>query len=217
MTERITLIGLVGRAGTGKDTVAGLLAYHYGFLQDAFADPIRAMVRTMLRGHQLPEAALSLREHKEAPLAHIGVSPRVLMQQLGEAWRRADQDIWVKLLALRCGLHAESACPVHDRIVVSDVRYRNEASWIRQRGGKLLRIIRDDAEPVAAHESEQQFGYVACDATILNDGALNDLPRKLDEALHTARVAMSRRSVMSSNDTATSSVAGHTYRSCDED
>jgi hypothetical protein len=218
MSERITLIGLVGQAGTGKDTVAGLLSYHYGFLVEAFADPIRAMVRTVLRGHQLPEAALTERALKEQPLPHVDISPRVLMQQLGEAWRRADENVWVKLLALRCGLHSASACQVHDRIVIADVRYRNEASWIRQRGGKLLRVIRD-VPAVAAHESEQQFGYIACHATILNDGTLDDLPRKLDEALHASRVDLSRRngSTLAWHDTAGSGLDGTTFRRCDED
>lgn len=38
-------IGLCGRAGTGKDTVASYLADNYGFVQVAFADPIKRLIR----------------------------------------------------------------------------------------------------------------------------------------------------------------------------
>ncbi|EGQ60777.1 hypothetical protein GGI1_02582, partial [Acidithiobacillus sp. GGI-221] len=37
-TKLQTLIGLTGAAGSGKDTVAGVLALEHGFQQVAFAD-----------------------------------------------------------------------------------------------------------------------------------------------------------------------------------
>jgi hypothetical protein len=67
----IKLIGLAGKAGTGKDTAADHLEEHHAFARYAFAAPIRAMLAA---GLDIDDEYFRDRELKEAPLPPYGVS-----------------------------------------------------------------------------------------------------------------------------------------------
>jgi len=90
------LIGLTGPAGSGKDTVARLLCEQHGFVQIAFADPLRAMLKA---GLGLTDEHFNNREDKEAPLEWLGKSPRQLLQTLGTEWgrRQVHPHLWLEL------------------------------------------------------------------------------------------------------------------------
>ena len=62
------LIGLSGKAGSGKDTAAEYLMAMHGFRQVAFADPLRAVVSAVFG---VPPADFRDREAKEARLADL--------------------------------------------------------------------------------------------------------------------------------------------------
>lgn len=66
------LIGLTGRAGCGKDTVARFLCEAHGFVQIALADPLRDGLKAMLG---VTDEQLHRRDLKEAPIDWIGRSP----------------------------------------------------------------------------------------------------------------------------------------------
>lgn len=169
MTHDMTLIGLTGRAGTGKDTAAAYLVQRYGFAQASFADPIRSMVLCMLEEADLDHAWLTERALKEALIPELGTSARALMQTIGtECGRMLNPDIWVNHLQRRLGL---PDAPVHDRVVISDVRMFNEAAWVQRQGGTVLRLHRPQADAVRAHPSEAFIDHLAADHhDIINDG-----------------------------------------------
>ena len=101
----LTLIGLAGRAGTGKDTVAAHLAERYNVLLYALANPIRgALAGAFGLGDELVDRSL-----KELPVPWLGQSPRRLMQSLGD-WGRelCGADVWLRV-AERVGAEAEHA------------------------------------------------------------------------------------------------------------
>jgi len=182
MSERIIIIGLAGHAGAGKDVAARYLVGRYGFVQAAFADPIRDMAALLLEQIGVPESYLRHRVFKERPLAELGFSPRALMQVLGtEVGRALNPDLWVKHLALRLGLQPNGG-PVHDRIVISDCRFPNEAYWIRAKGGKLVRLTRPQAQGQArAHVSETALADMTPDYDVLNDSGTEwSLQMRLD-------------------------------------
>lgn len=173
MSEQITLIGLSGLAGTGKDEAARYLCREYGFVQASFADPIRSMALLLLEEAGIDHAWLTERHLKEQLIEALGVSGRALLQVLGtEVGRALSQDIWVRHLALRLGLAPDpcTATPIHDRIVVSDVRFANECAWLRGRGGRLVRLHRSAASPVRPHVSEQQVLDLPADVDLWNNG-----------------------------------------------
>lgn len=168
----VTIIGLTGLAGTGKDSAALYLCQEYGFVQAAFADPLRSMVLQFLEEAGLDHAWLTERRCKERLITGLGVSARALMQTLGtEVGRALHPDLWVRHLGLRLGLDGQTgSTPVHDRIVISDVRFGNEAAWLRARGGRLVRLHRDTAAGVRPHASELQVLDLVPDVDLWNNG-----------------------------------------------
>jgi len=147
MTHPI-LIGLTGPAGCGKDTFAkGMPAFH----RYALAGPIKRGISEMF---SLSEEFWTDRKLKEAPLPWLGKSPRQLAQTLGTEWGRemVDPDLWLKLMQQRWAMVSTSPCPW---MVVTDVRFDNEALTILEMGGEVWSIERPDLPPVAGHSSEK--------------------------------------------------------------
>ena len=180
MNERITIIGLTGRAGSGKDTAADYLCHNYAFVRASFAEPLKAMLEAMLEHASIDHIWLHEPAYKNRPIPGLTASGRQLMQTLGTEWGRTcvSPDLWVTLLDRHLGISAER--PVHDRIVITDVRFGNEAAWIKAQGGQLLRIVREQAVPVRAHESEQHIDGLDADCAIHNSGSLQGLYALLD-------------------------------------
>lgn len=180
--ERLIIIGLAGHAGAGKDVAARYLVARYGFVQAAFADPIRDMAALLLEQIGVHDSYLRHRAMKERPLPELGFSPRALMQVLGtEVGRSLNPDLWVRHLERRLGLQPNWV-PVHDRIVISDCRFPNEAYWIRAKGGTVVRLTRPQAQGQArAHVSETALDGLAPDYDVLNDGVTEwSLQMRLD-------------------------------------
>lgn len=166
------VIGLTGRARSGKDTVAailidtGLARYQYGL-----ADPIRAMLKAGLR---IDMDAADWQQRKEEALAHLGVTPRRLMQTLGTEWGRnlVHENVWI-------GEAQQTLAALGQGMVISDVRFPNEAEWIRKIGGRIIHVHRRDAPPVEAHSSEGGVSFTDNDRLLDNSGTLDELRTKV--------------------------------------
>lgn len=167
--DPIILLGLTARAGSGKDTAADYLCQRYGFVRAAFAEAPRNMLEALLAHAGVDHAWLFEPGRKEQPMPVLGTSYRRAMQTLGTEWGRGllDDDVWVRVLDAHLGLSAQQ--PVHDRIVITDVRFPNEAAWLRQQGGHLLRLVREQAAPVHDHVSEQHTDTLEADSSLVNN------------------------------------------------
>lgn len=188
------IIAFAGLAGTGKDTAAAHLVQRYGFVQAAFADPIRSMALILMEEAGIDDAWLTERALKESPMPGLGVSARALLQTLGtEVGRHLSPDLWTRHMGLRLGLEACSyevelwpRQPVHDRIVISDCRFENEAQWVKRYGGHIIRLHRHQAGEVRNHASEAQVLSLPADVDIHNHGLTVDgLHALLDGAMAT--------------------------------
>lgn len=170
-----TLIGLSGLAGSGKDTAAtALLANGYACM--AFADPMRSMLRELLLHSVGDDSYMVYRKLKEQEIAGIGVSYRHLAQTLGTEWGRAiAPDFWIRIAEATMNFRLRMSGNQPMRFVVSDVRFANEAAWIRERGGVIWRIERASANPVRHHVSEQELYQFDADETLHNNGNIQDL------------------------------------------
>lgn len=157
------LIGLMGKAGAGKDTLAAQLA-PLGFTRVAFADALYEEVAA-----DYGVTVDLLRERKDEYVEALRDTPREILQNRGVLRRTINTDYWVfiaeeKLTALR---------DTGTSVVVTDVRFPNEYRAIVKAGGILVRVIRDAGHlrlrgTAAEHISETALdGYVA-DAVVEN-------------------------------------------------
>lgn len=167
------LIGLHGLARTGKDTVARYLAAHYALLSYAFAEPLKQALAQMfnLTEAQLEGAA------KEQNIEWLGKSPRQLMQLLGTEWGRhlVHHELWLLLAEQNIGNHLSIDQARYSGVVVRDVRFENEATWLRKQGGNVVHILRPEAPSVASHSSESGLMIHDNDFLLRNEGSLDEL------------------------------------------
>lgn len=175
------LIGLTGYAGSGKDTVRAILEKQHGARGLAFADPIREMLRPLLRMLGAEEH-MDIRALKEQTLAGLKVSYRELAQTLGTEWacEKLDPEFWVKIAAARVdGAWYRPA----QLVVISDVRFPNETDWITYRGGQIWHVDRPALAAVRSHVSEQWVRDLPVHLRIDNRGTLDDLASEVRRAV----------------------------------
>lgn len=164
------LIGITGKARSGKDTIAKHLASKHGFEHYWFSKPMKDALAVMLGWTS---------EHLYGDLKEVvdpfyNVSPRRALQTIGTDWGRdlINKDLWL--------LCAERAISNSPNLVISDVRFDNEASLIRSRGGFIISISRSDAQEIAEHVSESGVSDNLIDMTIENEGTIEQLQALID-------------------------------------
>lgn len=171
------LIGLAGPAGVGKDTVGNRLYYMHGFINTSFAEPLRIAASEIFG---IDYNHFTDRELKDSVVEYWGMTPRQMIQRLGTEGVRGTfgEDFWLK----RWKMVKETAGM--SRVVVTDVRFLNEAAMIREMGGKIVHMLRPDLEPVEGnHASGQGIPFLAGDYILDNDGDLKGLYEKVDALL----------------------------------
>lgn len=176
------IIGIAGLAGAGKNTVAAMIP---GAFVVQLADPLYAMISAMLG---TPEPLLRRREFKEADVPWLGRSPRQLLQTLGTEWgrRQVADDIWIRLLDRRIKVLEQQGVTT---IAVADVRFDNEADYLRRIGGEVWHVRRASVEANDGHASEAGVTPMPHDVCIDNDGTLDDLRRAVLAAFSREAVA----------------------------
>jgi hypothetical protein len=168
LPSRRRVIGLCGYAGSGKDEAAkGLFAD--GWERVALADALRKALLALDPEIKLANVSAYL-VHWESwdELKRQIPEVRELLQRMGtEAGRDIHgQDCWVNI-ARRKILATTSD------VVVTDIRFANEAAMIRELGGVLIRVERPGVGPVNEHVSEVM--PFEADHTLLNDGTIEQL------------------------------------------
>ena len=172
------LIGLAGKAGAGKDTVADYLWEKEGAIKIAFADALRSAATSIFG---LGPVNFLDRDLKEEEVKYWGMTPRRMLQLLGtEATKPVfGDDIWLKRWFL-----SYSAVRDTDHVVVPDVRFDVEAEAIRHLGGTIVHIVRPGAGlsgAASGHSSEAGIELRNGDMYLSNRGSVEDLRHKVDE------------------------------------
>lgn len=88
------------------------------------------------------------------------------------------EDVWVVKVEQK--IHAAGVTDV----VMTDVRFASEAEWVVGNGGRIIEITRPGVGPVNGHSSEKGLDPRFITATVANDGSLEDLARRIDQAIN---------------------------------
>jgi hypothetical protein len=209
------LVGVVGKARHGKDSIGNILLDH-GFMKDAFAKPVKDAVKAIWDFSD--EQLYGSETQKNTVDPRWNVSPRQAMQFFGtEVGRDAlpklmpqfGSGFWVEHFRLRLlsylKKHKADPASHSSNIVVCDVRFPNEAKFIRNSGGLIVRVRRPQLEPKtetpdtvkkedddrkepedkplqlgAEHRSETLMDGIDEDVLVINDGTLGDLRQKVE-------------------------------------
>jgi energy-coupling factor transporter ATP-binding protein EcfA2 len=181
-----TVIGITGRFGSGKSTLAELLAELIpGARVTALADDLKEDVHAML-GRQLGAAFLDVADDRAALESLKGECLGPIYQGYGELCRRLyGEAYWIERLVLRLRrLDIE-------RPIVADVRYPNEARWVRSTGGIVIAVTgpcrREGDRRSPDHPSERYVDEIAADASVVVENN-RDLAALRDEASRLAMV-----------------------------
>lgn len=188
------LIGMTGRAGSGKTTAANWVLRNHGTANAmSFAGPLKSMTRELLR-MALPKGEaekagtyISDPILKETPIPYLGgLTARRIMQTLGTEWGRValHPDFWVGIAAAKVERQLGSTFKKSDKvplkIIFDDVRFANEADMIRAYGGVVVQVVRPDSDKpadIASHASEAMD--FTPDITIINEGTVEELDAKM--------------------------------------
>ena len=207
------IIGIVGFIGSGKDTVADYLVNFHGYKRESFANSLKDAVsqvfgwpRELLEGRTKES-----REWRETPdewwskRLKQDITPRYVLQYWGtEVVRKGfHDDMWVASLEHRL-LNSQND------IVITDCRFPNEIKAIRAAGGRVIRIKRgpepvwfNDArsmnkgpsrnmswalskhniEELGIHASETAWVGQKFDATLNNDGTIEELYHQIEREI----------------------------------
>ena len=163
------IIGLSGYAQSGKDTVAELLCLNYGFKRISFALPMRDAIYTLNPYVEGGNRIVDLVDEYGWDVAKANPEVRRLLQVFGtEVGRKMfNINFWVDIAL--AGLNPEH------RVVLSDVRFPNEAEAIKNLGGQVWRINRHNLTPVNGHKSEHAMDNYMFKHVLYNDGTIDDL------------------------------------------
>lgn len=183
-----TLIGLLGKQGSGKDTTADILVAEYGFKRYALADPIREMalvIDPLVSGWE-PGTYV----HLSSMIKNFGwdraksdiPEVRHLLQVIGtDAVRNViGPDTWIDLARKRLQGPLEAG----QDFVITDIRYPNEAALVTDLGGTIVKLERDN--PTASnvtHISESGIDSIKWDWALDNNGTLEHLADQLDRVM----------------------------------
>lgn len=198
------VIGLHGKAQSGKDTTCDIIKdwganFHYTVERDAFADRLKISAARALGFEgddyecimfcddlkfageikvEWDQEALDESPSVTTSWDGWSITGRQYLQLYGtEAHREVfDTDFWIKQVT-----EQERDC---DILVITDVRFPNEAEAIRQMGGEVWQIVRGGSG-AGNHASEKAISNYLIDLVISNNGSLAGLRKSVFACMET--------------------------------
>ncbi len=176
MTKHI--IGLCGDKFHGKDTFADALCNLHGFERFAFANPLK---ESAAAAFGRPTAEFHDVALKETPIpGWPNWTYRKVLEWLGtDVYRKEFPGIWWKSTMAKIDASAGT------KFVITDVRFQDEEKAVRERGGKLIRIVNprvaatpadpQECETLGLHPSMWTHHTFNVDLVVQNDGTVHDL------------------------------------------
>lgn len=180
------IIGFSGIAGSGKDSCCNIIMKNYeNWVKTSFAKSMKDAVAAMygLPRNMLEGDTKESREWREQPcefwskkLNIEGLTPRKILQNFGTQLVRTyvNENFWVD----RLEFELETLIKEGKNVLITDVRFPNEAEMIRSKGGQIWHVFCGEVpqwftdykdkniEPKNIHESEYKWAKVKPDVVI---------------------------------------------------
>lgn len=182
----MAIIGISGYSGSGKDTAGRIIQY---LLCKHAIVPVNEIIENYKDFEQCLEKASGYKIKKisyrlkqiasiltnipiekfeeqefKTKMINSSITVREFLQKIGDRLREIDENIFINSLM--------SEYKENDNWIITDVRYPNEASIIKEKGGILIRIRRNGVVPINSHISETALDDWDFDYRITNDFSL---------------------------------------------
>ena len=162
------IIGLSGKAQSGKDTVGDYLVRSYGFIRVASADALKNIVSRHLGWDGVKDD-----------------KGRKLLPEVGCSVRDYDQDFWITRTIWK--IKELTIANIGSNFVITDVRFRNEARILKEQGAVVIRLERQGAIK-STHISETELdSYTEFDSIIDNNNTVECLYDRVDDIMKNLR------------------------------
>jgi len=184
------LIAFGHKLQVGKTDAANYLTGKYDdFAKLSFAKRLKSTVISVF-----PDTTTYIMDHDyDTVISKGGNNPlnktaRQVLQDTGVALRKIWPRVWIDAVEKkweyikRCGV--DRGKQYH--FVIDDLRFKNEAEWVKKQGGLCVKIERPRgaSHGVDKHASETELeNYGQWDFTLMNDGPLDDLFLQIDQQL----------------------------------
>ena len=177
------IIGLTGHAQSGKDTAGKYLVEKHGFTRIGLADAVKECLYALdpeFRSDILETVMWTVKEHVdgygwESTKGYPTV--REYLQRMGTEVGRniISPTVWLDIAERKIKELGPNA-----KVVITDIRFPNEAEWVRALGGQVVRINREGFGPVNDHASDARLDDALVDAELQNDFTLENLYLQLE-------------------------------------
>lgn len=179
------IIGITGKIGSGKSTIANYLTDVYGFKEYSFASPLKEIgeifgfTHTQLYGTQ---------QQKLEKNEIWGISARDFLQKVGtELFRDRLQEV-LPDIKIKRGIWSDMFRKKYESspglYVISDVRFLDEYQTIKDLGGIVIRVNRNETINKGgkehAHRSETIMDHITPDFIVSNDSSVYELKKQMD-------------------------------------
>lgn len=182
----LMIIGLAGKKGSGKDTLGTYIIEKYHFQRIAFGDPVKEICKILFGFTQN-----QLHGRGKEDITQYGLKPREAFQCIGTDFGRElihdifidnksilnieRGNLWIEIFNRECEKKTGN-------VVITDVRFRNEADAIRKKGGIIILINSDFCNSIDNHKSEEVD--ITPDYIIRNNSSKEELYKKIDTIIN---------------------------------
>jgi len=182
------IIGITGKIGSGKTTLANYLVKSHNYTEYSMASPIKSIAQIFGYTHDQLNGS---QQQKLEIHEHWGISGREFLQKVGtELFRDKIKEVlpnmksvWVDLFRLQYEKEPKA-------YVISDIRFVDEANIIKQLGGIIIKVVRNSDVSSATriehvHKSELEMDSIPIDITIDNNRlGKEDIKKDIDNFLN---------------------------------
>lgn len=189
------IIGLVGKARSGKDTFANMLYRKMDsndilFLTYSFAGELKAR---MMEDFELDNEQVNgnLKEVPDPRYPKKGGghwTPREILQFMGtDAYRAIDEHFWVKQLMKTIDRSTNRKDGDQINFIITDCRFPDEIRAVEDRNGVIIKIVREQRDIITntAHASETALDNYNFRNVIVvdNSGSKHALNKEVDRVI----------------------------------